>query len=218
MAWPHAQEARCSVSSNSAEHTPLWVLNAYALGTTRQETSNEEAATTIPLPKSRIAASLKLWIHGGFLTFLFLSLVSHLGCQQSASATPDPLRCEISGEVLMDGQPLDGASIAFISVDTQVPQTATANIIGGRFSLPHTNGPFPGRNAVMILANPVDEAEALERSKAAQGKPFSLDQVKIPAAYGRNSKLIFDVSLTGSNRLKLELGSRGEPAKITIAN
>ncbi|ADG68404.1 hypothetical protein Plim_2579 [Planctopirus limnophila DSM 3776] len=206
------------MSSNPAQREPLWVLNAYALGTTRHETSNEEAATTIPLPKSRIAASLKLWIHGGFLTFLFLSLVSHLGCQQSASATPDPLRCEISGEVLMDGQPLDGASIAFVSVDTQAPQTATANIIGGRFSLPHTNGPFPGRNQIMILPNQVDEAEAIERSKAAQGKPFSLDQVKIPAAFRRNSKLFFNVSLTGSNRLKLELGSKGEPAKITIAN
>ncbi len=206
------------MSSNPAQHEPLLVPDGYALGTTRHKTSNEEAATTIPLPKNRIPASLRLWIHGGLLTFLFLSLVSHLGCQQSASATPDPLRCEISGEVLMDGQPLDGASIAFVSVDTQAPQTATANIIGGRFSLPHTNGPFPGRNQIMILPNQVDEAEAIERSKAAQGKPFSLDQVKIPAAFRRNSKLFFNVSLTGSNRLKLEFDSKGEPAKITIAN
>lgn len=117
----------------------------------------------------------------------------------------------------MDGQPLSGASIAFVSSDTQAPQTATANITDGKFSLPHTNGPFPGRNKVMILPNEVDEAEAIERLKAAQGKPVSLDQVAIPAAYGRNSQLVFDVSLTGNNRLKLELGSKGQPGKLTVA-
>jgi hypothetical protein len=70
-------------------------------------------------------------------------------------------RQELTGTVILDGQPLEDGSIQFLPIEASSPWRAGATIVGGNYRVPRDQGLPPGNYRVLISA-PVDpDATAL---------------------------------------------------------
>jgi hypothetical protein len=131
-----------------------------------------------------------------------------MGC--SGSAPDDRPRQAVSGEVTLDGKPLDNAQIVFDPKSKTDGVGAFGTIVEGHFSIAKSEGPVPGSYFVRI-------SSAASTSAAADHKPgelkkFDLSTPKdlIPPQFNSDTKLSADVKSDAPNVYEFALTSAPE--------
>ncbi len=130
--------------------------------------------------------------------FFFLGLLMWSGCSESG-----PARYAITGEVTLDGIPVEDASIVLTPARGGI--SSMAKISEGKFSIPLEFGPTQGEFNVRI--NPA-EAELDEFSTSPQVHKRTNVKRPIPKAYQVNGSLTAVVSGHEDQVLKFALSSR----------
>jgi hypothetical protein len=121
------------------------------------------------------------------------------GCQ------PHTNRLAVSGAITLNGQPLDGASIRFTSVDG-VKSANGALVQNGRFQIPKAKGLLPGTYHVEISAPDSKAAPVLVG--AGPGQPgVRTAPERVPAEYNVNSKQTIEVKTDGDNNFTFDIVS-----------
>lgn len=139
------------------------------------------------------------------LSVLSLLLVCSLwgqGCSGDPNARP---AVEISGNVTLDGAPLQEASIQFTSSKTG--ESAYTNLDeNGHYSVTFSEADVGSAYEVTISPPVVDEENAMALAEQPQAKATT----KIPAKYSKRttSGLIAQITEAGANQANFELKSK----------
>lgn len=144
----------------------------------------------------------------GVVVALGAILLPLSGCNRDSG----PIRVAVTGEVLLDGEPLAEGMIRLIP-DPSVSGSAVAGKIEqGKFSLPRRAGPVEGRHRVEIEATghhdfSIDDEEAFAAAFARQPRK-PLGENPVPAVYNRQSQLTEEIIAPGPLELRFELSSQ----------
>ncbi len=144
------------------------------------------------------AAARALFVpgRGGGLPVLFLVFAL-----LAAGCSPEG-RNEVSGQVAVDGQPVETGSISFVPVEGGQGPQAGGNISKGSYHLARKDGPFAGRHRVEIIAlRPTGKLTARDMG----GRPMDPMENITPKKYqGPKSELVVDIK-NERNVLNFEL-------------
>ena len=111
-------------------------------------------------------------------------------------------RVEVSGEVTLDGQPLDNASVLFSP--TGKGPSAGGKIEAGTFRIERSRGPRPGPYRVEITAyRPTGQRVVADPSMP--DEMVDVTKQIIPACYNQQSELEVELSADGENHLAFHL-------------
>jgi hypothetical protein len=130
--------------------------------------------------------------------FAILGILILSGCADSG-----PTRFAITGEVTLDGKPVEDASI--VLTPERGGLGSVGKIVEGQFSIAQEYGPTQGEFNVRI--NP-DEAELEEFAASPQPHQRTHQKRQIPKIYQANGRLTAVVSDREDQVLKFELSSR----------
>lgn len=86
----------------------------------------------------------------GTIKVLFLLGMSVLFVAGCGGGATGPIFVAVSGNVSVDGQPVEKGAITFVSKDES--RTAAAPIQNGTYQIPASEGPIPGAQKVSIFA------------------------------------------------------------------
>jgi len=142
-----------------------------------------------------------------FSLLLSLTILLMSGCGQAKG----PVRAAAKGTVTLKGEPLSNAVIRFIPIGETHGPKVSASVESGSFQFPKHAGPVLGTHRVEIesieanLPDP-DDADAVREYQKTLKKRRP-NSVKIPAKYNRDSQLQEQVTETGTNEFRFELGS-----------
>jgi hypothetical protein len=131
-------------------------------------------------------------------------IVSLAGCGPSTN------RLEVTGEVTLDGAPLDGGSIRFTSLHGESKYSSGAMVQKGYYEVPQKHGLPPGTYHVEISA-PDANAPPVMVSATPGGPAIPVAPNRIPPDYNRDSKHTIEVTADGENHF--EFAIVGKPAK-----
>jgi hypothetical protein len=133
---------------------------------------------------------------------LTIGLVFVAGCG------PRNDRLAVSGNVTLDGAPLDTGSIRFTSQGTEKLSASGATIGNGEFQVPQEKGLPPGTYHVEISAP--DTNGPLVSYRGAPGQPAMPPTApeRIPPEYNSNSKHSIEVTPDGDNHFVFDIVSR----------
>jgi hypothetical protein len=149
---------------------------------------------------SRIHAVL----HWRLLGALFaISLTVFVGCRSRSD------RLAVSGDVTLNGAPLDQGSIRLTSTGAGKLFASGAMIQNGMFHVPQEKGLPPGTYRVEISSP--DTAAPLVVYKGAPGEPPLPPTApeRIPPEYNSNSKQTIEVQIDGDNHFAFDIVRRG---------
>jgi hypothetical protein len=130
------------------------------------------------------------------------------GCGVAAS---DSLPREgISGEVTLDGQPLDQGAIQFIPASRKEGVAGGAVIQGGKYSIERGKGLVPGEYRVLISSSQGTPPAADSSDGGAPGPVKKGDAPKdlVPPQYNAKSTLTAEVKAGSPNALDFALKSK----------
>jgi hypothetical protein len=132
-----------------------------------------------------------------FCSVVILGLLLAAGCGKPSNG-----RLAISGNVTLDGAPLDQGVITFTHVDRKLPSSG-GMIINGEYQIPDGKGLLPGTYNVTI-----DSAD--ENNEGGNAGPYTMviPRSKIPAQYNTETILKADVTSDGDNFFVFELSTR----------
>ena len=136
------------------------------------------------------------------LSFLLVCSLWGPGCSGDPNARP---AVEISGNVTLDGAPLQEASIQFTSSKTG--ESAYTNLDeNGHYSVTFSEADVGSAYEVTISPPIVDEENAMALAEQPQAKSTT----KIPAKYSKRttSGLIAQITEAGANQANFELKSK----------
>jgi hypothetical protein len=130
------------------------------------------------------------------------------GCNRDTG----PTRVSVTGEVLLDGEPLPEGMIRFIPDPSVSGSAVAAKIERGKFSLRRREGPVEGKYRVEIEATghqdfPIDDEEAFAAAFARQPRK-PLGENPVPMAYNERSQLTEEIIAPGPLELRFELSSQ----------
>ncbi len=129
-----------------------------------------------------------------------------LVCGSAIGCGPQTNRLAVSGQVSLDGSPLDNGSIRFTSLGESLLATG-ALIRDGRYSIPKEKGLTPGIYRVEISSPDEDAAPVYQRNDRNQpGIPTAVD--RIPAAYNVESEQQVEVVLGERNTFDFDILSK----------
>lgn len=115
---------------------------------------------------------------------------------------------EISGEVTLNGSPLESGSVRLSSAKGQKPSSSGALIRDGKYLIPQKKGLLPGTYYISI--NAADEGAPKEKSRTASGSPgVALAREMIPAEYNVNSEKTIEVTADGDNHFVFDIVTGG---------
>lgn len=131
------------------------------------------------------------------------SSVIFVGCQ------PRSDRLAVSGEVTLDGAPLDAGSIRFTSTGTEQLFASGAMILNGEFHIPREKGLPPGTYRVEI-SSPDTTAPPVVY-KGVPGEPMlpPTSPERIPPEYNSKSRHTIELAADGDNDFKFDIIRRG---------
>jgi len=116
-------------------------------------------------------------------------------------------RLAISGEVSLDGVPLDGGWIRFTSLEGQDLMASGAVIQNGRYSIPAKKGLRPGTYRVEMSSPDLAAPPVMVRDTPdSMGIPAAPD--RIPPEYNVNSEKTIEVTIDGDNHFVFDIASR----------
>ena len=131
---------------------------------------------------------------------LVVTTLAAVGC---GGATSDGLPREpISGEVTLDGRPLEAGEITFVP-DGFEGLPIGAQVEDGRFSVPREDGPIPGNYRVSVYSS-----KPTGKTYPDPGDPtMTIEETyeTIPPQYNLNSKMNADVQEGGDNSFTFEI-------------
>lgn len=136
-----------------------------------------------------------------FIVGICIGMASILiGCGSAPTAGRQPL----SGEVLLDGQPLDEGMIHFEpSIDSKLRLDTGAVITKGKYQLPAEHGLPPGKYIVSISSRTKDTRSADEAMKGAE--PSTVKE-RIAPKYNSETTLVSEIK-SGPNKLDFKVES-----------
>ncbi|AMV39918.1 hypothetical protein [Planctomyces sp. SH-PL62] len=139
-------------------------------------------------------------IHAWVVAFA-TAVVAASGC-----SAPDPLgRVAVTGEVFLDGEPLDSGAI-MLEPGPVGPSTAVGSTIrAGGFSIPLSEGPVPGLYRVRIYAS--SRVQAPAPPGTSDRKPRAMVE-RIPEDYNAKSTRTVEIRSDGRNHLRFEIVAR----------
>lgn len=111
-------------------------------------------------------------------------------------------RGAVTGNVTLDGQPVDGGTIIFTSPDPVHRAAGWTEIVAGQYSIPASRGPAVGPNRVEIRWPRKTGGKARYNPTADQMREA------VPDRYNRDSELQADVK-PGTNRFDFVLDRLG---------
>ena len=131
-------------------------------------------------------------------TLVAVALFSLLGCGPKSDLL------EVTGEVSLNGAPVNSGSIRFTSVGTDRVSSTGAMIRGGEYSIPQVRGLLPGTYQIVISA--ADENAPKVMARDASGRPqIEVAQELIPAEYNTESEKTVDVTVDGENHFVFDI-------------
>jgi hypothetical protein len=108
----------------------------------------------------------------------------------------------VSGEVTLEGQPLDGATIVFVPIGFEGPPVGGV-IQAGSYSIPTRDGPIRGEYATSIYAKKKTGKTFPDPNNAGEMIEESFET--IPARYNIKTELKASVTEAGPNRFDYKL-------------
>jgi len=133
--------------------------------------------------------------------FGFLASMIALG---TLGGCADPRnRQEVTGEIRLNGRPLDDGIIQFAPLDGQTTGDG-AQIVNGKYRIPKDKGLSPGRYKVTIYAGD-------GRSGAGDASPDppkgggKAGKERIPAKYNEKSEIVKEVTQGGPNQFDFDI-------------
>jgi hypothetical protein len=135
------------------------------------------------------------------------AVVAIAGCGRSATD-----RRDVSGEVTLDGKPVDGGNIQIDPLDANQTSATGALIRAGSYSIPHQTGLVPGKYRVRIYwADRTVKADIIPGAPGSAGPPgpMSVAPLKelIPAKYNTESELTIEIVSNGPNKFDFALST-----------
>jgi len=119
------------------------------------------------------------------------------GCN---SGVPEPELYAVSGDVLLDGKPMESGEVTFVSVADGIRDTLKVN--GGKFA----GNVQAGERKIEIRSyKPQNEDGGMYAASAAMGEPSMINVVD--AKYNRESDISATVSTSGENTYSFEAKS-----------
>lgn len=134
------------------------------------------------------------------VTCIFCLLLA-VGCSQR-----DTNRSSITGEVKLDGKPLERGSILFTPIDGTKGSVAGGPIENGRYQLSSDKGPAVGQNRVEIRAIR-KTGKMIQKPLAPKGQMIEESVEAIPPRYNSASTLKTEVK-AGENTTNFEVASK----------
>jgi hypothetical protein len=138
---------------------------------------------------------------------LAVSTLGFCGCSDA-----EHRRCAIIGQVTLDGQPVQDATIIFTPKGEGL--AAAASIVDGSFLMTEQNGPTRGDFGVRINPQAAELAEV--EGHAAPLAPKN-GRPKIPQVYQRDGKLTATITGQADQSLRFELSTREPVARQAAA-
>ncbi|MDB4679595.1 hypothetical protein OAE80_01285 [Planctomycetaceae bacterium] len=144
-----------------------------------------------------------------FNNMLLVCLISiPLGCGEGVSDYDGPKRVAVSGEVMLDGEPVPSGMITFIAEDSS-QRSVTAGIGGGNYNIPEGSGPNLGAYKVKISSpQPSTDAptdEEADYDARAEDEESNFTET-IPANYNADTELTVEIK-AGANTHNFDLDS-----------
>lgn len=126
-------------------------------------------------------------------------------CAAGCGTSSGPIRGAVSGEVTLDGAPIDDGVITFIPTGATQGAPAGTSIAAGRYSLDAGQGPTVGTHRVEIVANR-KTGKKLPAIAPATGEVEEVEQY-LPARYNTQSELKAEIKV-GTNTAPFPLTSK----------
>ncbi|QDU73347.1 hypothetical protein Pan97_03170 [Bremerella volcania] len=123
-----------------------------------------------------------------------LALMLCSGCGGSAG--------EITGRVMLDGRPLNGAIIKFKPKGNPEAKEVTAEVNGGSFTIP-SGRIAPGDYYVMVVSQQPGAGAIIDGVQRGEGIPAP--KAFVPKVYEKKGTLSAKISADGSNNLMFQL-------------
>ena len=120
------------------------------------------------------------------------------GCADGGGAK----RYGVSGEVKLNGKPLDQGAVVFLPEDSSLGASGGAVVKEGRYSIPAKNGLLPGRYKVMVTS--ADPSKAADPD-ALPGPAGPLPKDRVKPKYNAQTVLVADVKAEGPNTFNFEV-------------
>ena len=122
------------------------------------------------------------------------------GCGAGSDKLP------VSGEVNLDGAPLESGAIRLTSIAAEKAQATGAYIDNGQFDIPQSKGLSPGTYHVEINSPNEDAPPVMDRATpGGPGIPTQPD--RIPPEYNINSQQRVEVTADGDNHFVFDIKS-----------
>jgi hypothetical protein len=140
------------------------------------------------------------------LTAAMLATIGVLGILTGCGPSSD--RLAVSGEVTLNGTPLDQGAIRLTSTGTEKLRASGGMIQNGEFHIPQEKGLPPGTYLVEISAPDTSVPPVVY--KGVPGEPVLPPTApeRIPPEFNANSKKTVDVSADSDNHFVFEITSR----------
>lgn len=139
----------------------------------------------------------KVW---GVLSLVFIGA----GCGGGDSLQ----RLTVSGEVLVNGAPLEQGNIVLLPEEGTPGPSAGASIKNGKFEISRDNGPAPGKHKIQITSYGPTGKKVTTTSED-DGSTREVDEIvqSIPEKYNQQSTLIEELNSKNSRQLSFKLES-----------
>ncbi|MCC6493192.1 MAG: hypothetical protein IT424_09240 [Pirellulales bacterium] len=132
---------------------------------------------------------------------LALALLTAFACSKPSD------RLAVSGQVMLNGAPLDSGSIRFTSQGEGRLVASGAMIQGGIYSIPQAKGLLPGTYQVEIYS-PDNSAPPVMIRQAPGGPGIPVAPERIPPEYNSASNKTIEVSREGNNQFDFNIASQ----------
>lgn len=137
-----------------------------------------------------------------------LTIVSVLLSGCGAEVDQRGQRVGVSGQVMIDGQPLTKGRIVFVSDDGAGAVKATALIENGTYAIDKKQGPLASNARVEIHSELLELGELEVARGGDRFMKIDIRPIVIPHRYNTRSELTAQISKTGENAFNFELTSK----------
>jgi hypothetical protein len=134
----------------------------------------------------------------GFVALTAVGLIVSNGCGSRSD------KLAVSGEVKLNGAPLESGAIRLTSIGGEKVQATGAFIENGQFDIPQSKGLSPGTYHVEINS-PNDDAPPVMDRATPTGPGIPTQPDRIPPEYNIDSKQRVEVTADGENHFAFDI-------------
>lgn len=146
------------------------------------------------------ATGAALCVHWIAATVILTALLAATGCGERSG------RLAVSGEVTLDGAPLDSGSIRFTSLNREKLIASGAVIQEGAYFVPEDHGLLPGAYHIEIYS-PDDKGPKVLVRQTPGGPALPVPRERIPSEYNAESEKTIEVTAESDNQFDFDIVS-----------